>query len=156
MATITVVAPKVVYPGADYHFESFVETNSTTLAAGRIAVISTGRWAAAASDPAAGTILGQNTVAGTNVTSSNPAQDIAIFGVSTVIEINSNSTGTDPTIGTAYELVVSTNDHQLDVTTTTNDVLVPIRLSPKDTTGDTNIRVYARVVGTRLYWFQGA
>lgn len=146
MATVTVTYPKVVYAGADSFYVDFIEANSTSLAALRLVTLNTGvppKWVACASDPA--TILGTNIVAGVNLTTGLVATPIHVFVPGTIIEINSNATGTDPLIGTAYGLVVSTNDHQLDYTDTTNDVFIPIRQSPKDTALDTNIRMWVKI-----------
>ncbi len=158
MATITVVAPRVVYPGADGHFENFTEANSTSLAAGRLVFIdgsnTSGRWTPTVSDGV--TILGQNVVAGVNATTGLTATPIFIFNTNTVIEINTNSSGTDPLLYTGYSTVVSTNDHQLDTTDVANNRLTPLRLSPKDTTGDTNIRVWARLNPANLQGHVGS
>lgn len=146
MATITVTYPKVVYPGADSFYVDRTEANSTTLAALRLVTLNTAvnpKWVAIASDPA--TILGTNIVAGVNATTGLVATPIHVFVPSTMIEINTNSTGTDPLVGTAYGCVVSTNDHQLDVTDTTNDVFIPIRISPKDAALDTNVRFWVKI-----------
>jgi hypothetical protein len=154
LATITVVAPAVVYPGADSFFAQFTEKNSVSVAARRLVVLdSTPEWLAVASDGAL--ILGTNQVAGANITSGKSATDVMVFVPATMIEINSNATGTDPIIGTAYGVVVSTNDHQLDQSDTSNDRFVVIRKSPRDTAGDTNIRVYAKVLPTALQFTTG-
>lgn len=153
MATITVVAPKVVFPGPMAHFEQWTEANSVSVAAGRIAVQNTaGKWAACASDPAIGTVLGRNVVAGSNVTTLNPTTDIFIFTPGVIIEINSNASGTDPVRGLAYSYVVSTNDHQLDQADTSHTDLMMLQLAPQSTSGDTNVAVWAVPVVTSLVY----
>jgi len=158
MATITVVSPKTVYPGADSFFTQYTEANSTTLAALRwVTLDGSSNWVAVATDPA--TLLGTNMVAGANITSGKSATDIFVYVAGSVIEANTNSTGTDPVFGTGRDIVVSSNDHQVEVaavstaTSATNRgtaVFVPIRLSPKDATGDTNIRVWGKIRSRHL------
>lgn len=156
MATITVVAPKIINAGPGGFCENWTEANSTTVLAGRLSVSNLAeQWAAAASDPALGTLIGRNYVAGANVTTGNPSTTHQVFVTGTVIEINSNATGTDPERGVAYGIVVATNDHQLDQTDTTNDRLIVVRLSPLDATGDTNVRVWARPLSTALIYTAG-
>ena len=112
MATITVVSPKTVYPGPGTFFMQATEANSTTVAALRIVTInSTPRWAAIASDSTL--VFGTNMVAGVKATSGLVATDIQVYVPGTIVEVNSNSTGTDPLVGTVYDVVVSGNDHQL-------------------------------------------
>ena len=143
MATITVVSPKTVFPGADSFFIQMTEKNSTTLAALRwVTTDSTPRWLAIATDP--GTVAGTNMVAGVNATSGLVATDIQVYVPGTIVEANSNATGTDPIIGTAYEVVVSGNDHQVDQGATTTDIVIWLRISPRDAAGDTNVRGYVK------------
>lgn len=159
MATITVVSPKTIYPGGESFFMQMTEADSTTVAALRWVLInSTPRWAAIASDP--DFILGTNMVAGVNATSGLVATDLQVYVPSTVVEANSNSTGTDPLIGVPRDAIVSTNNHQVDslnaVTTAASltnlgtGCFKMIRLSPKDTTLDTNIRIWVYVMPHKL------
>lgn len=154
MATITVVSPKTVFHGGDGFFMQMTEKNSTTLAALRWVVTdSTPRWLAVASDPA--TLAGTNMVAGVNATSGLVATDLQIYVPGTIVEANSNASGTDPIVGTAYSIVVSTNDHQVDQADTTNDVVVWLRVSPRDATGDTNVRGYVKFIPSKLNFVTG-
>ena len=153
MATITVVSPKTVFPGADSFFFQQTEANSTTVAALRwVTINATPRWAAIASDPA--TVAGTNMVAGVNATSGLVATDIFAYVPGTIVEANSNS-ATDLLLGTAYGVVISTNDHQIDQTDTTNDVVIPLRLSPKDASADTNARHWVKFDPAVLIWSVG-
>ncbi len=159
MATITVVSPKTVYPGADSYFMQLTEANSTTLAALRWVLINaTPRWAACATDP--DHVFGTNMVAGVNATSGLVATDLHAYVPSTIVEANSNSVGTDPLIGVPRDMVVSTNDHQVDTanavgtaasaTNRGTAVFILKALSPKDAAGDTNIRGWWRIMPNRL------
>lgn len=155
MATIAIVAPRLVQPGPGGHFENFTESNSNTLLSGRLVFVNDDvRWASTVSDGA--TILGQNVATGSNATSGLSATPIFIFNTSTVIEINTTSTGTDPKIYSGYSVVVSGQDHQLDVSDISNNRLTPLRLSPKDTTGDTYIRVWCRLNPANLQGHVGS
>lgn len=144
MATITVVSPKTVYPGADSFFTQATEANSVSVAAMRwVYLDSSANWTPIASDGA--DLLGTNMVAGANITSGKTATDIFVYVPATIIEANSNATGTDPVIGIDYDIVVSSNDHQIDQADTSPGAsMVVIRLSPKDVTGDTNVRVWVK------------
>ena len=156
MATITVVSPKTVYPGADSFFAQFTEANNTTVAALRWVVLNAAtppKWLAISSD--APNILGTNMVAGVNATSGLVATDIFVYVPGTIIEANSNS-ATDLLIGTSYDTVVSSNDHQIDQTDTTGgSEFVPIRLSPKHASGDTNARHWGKFATSVLNFSQG-
>lgn len=171
MATITVVSPKTIYPGADSFFRQIIEADSTTVAALRwVQTVATSGttaqyWSAVASDPT--NILGTNMVAGANIGGAGKsATDIFVYVPRTVVEANSNSTGTsDPVAGLAYDIVVSGNDHQIasitvpstasSATNRGTAIFTVLQNSPKDASLDTNIRVWAMPVSSRLQYVSG-
>jgi hypothetical protein len=63
--------------------------------------------------------------------------------------VNLVTSGAAPTLGTAYELVVTSGVPYLDTAATTNDFLVPEALYPGDVATDDNPRYICSVVATR-------
>lgn len=160
MATITVVSPKTIYPGKDSFFTQYTEADSVTVAALRWVLLNTaGNWLAVATDPLH--LLGTNMVAGANITTGKSATDIFVYTPNTIVEANTNSSGTDPVPGAWGDVVVATNAHQFDLTVTTamttsalgTPVWSFLRNSPKDASLDTNIRAYAIPRAARLQFF---
>ena len=158
MATITVVSPKTIFPGPLAFFTQLTEQDSITVAALRWVLVNTSaNWGPVASDPTS--LLGTNMVAGANITSGKTATDIFVYATGTLVEANTNSTGTDPALFVPQDVVVSSNDHQIVVATQSTAIsatnrgtaiFVPVRLSPKDAASDTNIREWAHPRPERL------
>ena len=158
MATITVVSPKTIFPGPLSFFTQLTEQDSITVAALRWVLVNTsGNWGPVASDPTS--LLGTNMVAGANITSGKTATDIFVYTTGVIVEANTNSTGTDPSLFVPQDVVVSSNDHQIVVATQSTAISATnrgtavfnmLRLSPKDASLDTNVREWAMPRPERL------
>ena len=179
MATITVVRPRVVFPGNDSFFGVFNEAASlNTNARGILLVDDSANIDITADDPAVGTLVGQNMAGTANGGSAGTDVTMFCWSPSTILEINSNATGTDPQIGDNldFEFTVGTAPAQewvanLTVTTassgtnlgTATYVAVPSTgaaaqgaISPRDALLDTNVRVYVRTKWQFLAFHYGS
>lgn len=169
MATITVVRPKPVFLGPTSHFAVFDEAASlNTAALGILVLDSSGNAAISADDPAVGTIIGQNMAATANSGSAGTDVTMLVWVPGTIVEINTNSTGTDPVLGVEmdFEFTVGTAPNQTwqanmsTISTASSGTnlgtatYIMRGLSPRDASLDTNVRVYAGLRAPFLaFWY---
>jgi hypothetical protein len=149
MATITQTAAKVAYTisGNAPEVVYYPEAASQSFKTGEFVYLvsgagNTNRVTVCAADPTG--VLGMAVHDATGV----EGTQIPIFvaNCDTVFEMNTNAATNEDNIGAQYGLTVSSNQHYVDISETTNKIFLTRGFAPGSAHGDTNARVFVQAL----------